>query len=129
MKRKHFKKITAAVVACVMVLSMNLVAFAKSYYAEGVGNAGSTRVKAEVGFSSKSAYAKVTASDYVDGSMKGMVICASNIGTIQKTFDQKVYDEFSASYSSDVEMVYCNFNVVSNDGGTWSKYLNVDLVD
>ncbi len=123
MNRKFFRKIAVAVVACVMVLSVNLVAFAATCYDDSVGYAGATRVKVEVGFSGKSAYAKVTASDYVDGSMEGTVYCKSDKGIIQKSFSQRTYDEFSASYSSDVEVISCDFNIVGNDGGTWNQYL------
>ncbi len=121
MKRKYFKKMAAAIVACVMVFSTNIVAFAA--YKEAGGYAGSTWIEAEVGFSGKNAYAKVTAMDYVDADMQGTVLFHSGKGSIQKSFSQKTYDEFSASYSGNVYFVDCEFDIVSNDGGKWSDVI------
>lgn len=115
------KRTVAAFVACGVLLATNIVAFAGSGYEQSSGSAGSTRVTAEVGFNGTNAYAKVTATDYVDARMNGTVTWYGASGPISGGFDQRTYGEVSRNCPTDVIGVNCQFDVSSNDG-SWSHY-------
>lgn len=122
-KGKSIKRLLATMLACSMLLATNMVAFAGRAYDEAFGQAGSTGVTAEVGFNGQTAYAKVTATDYVDARMNGNVYYngASGPVVLSGAFDQRTYGEVSQKCTGDVYVADCYFYVTSADG-EWSFY-------
>lgn len=123
MKGKRIKKMAALMAACGMLFATNLVAFAGSAWDQGSGNAGSTGVKAEVGFNGQTAYAKVTATDYVDAKMNGTVYYYGAAGPVvlSGAFTQGTYGEAWQACAGDVYLATCSFYVLSADG-EWSFF-------
>lgn len=123
-KGKFIKKMLVSMVACGALLAANLVAFAGSEYSQGSGTAGSTKLTAEVGFSGQTAYARVSATSYVDARMRGDVyyINPSGSAVLSGAFDQRSYGDTSCKCDGEIIKVNCNFDVYSDDG-EWHHHL------
>lgn len=127
MTREHsIKGAIVVILVFEMLFITNISAFAWSAYAEASGDAGSTRVTAEVGFNGTGAYAKVSATQNVDASMYGIVRYVTADGAQSSDLDggfyQSTYGQVEGYYAGNVYETSCYFDV-SSDSGSWTNHL------
>lgn len=122
MFKKGIKKVVAVVAATTMLVAGSVVTYAA--YEQSSGYAGSVYVTGEVGMSGTRGYAWASGTDNVDARMSGEARYYDD-GELKTKyhsggFDQNTYGEYGFNCKTAIEIINCNFRIISDDG-EWNK--------